>query len=132
MRCVKWAADLRHLTPPDLARRATVDPTGELRSEIMIRADSPTGITGQTVKHVWTVQAIVDIASAFPSDPEIIKLINRKLTEADSRWLRSAHTESLTALLKRLPISKPILKELASRRYSMSSEDLQSIISSKP
>ena len=120
-----------HFNPSELATLSTRLPIESLRLEILKRKQAPAARATTKNPDVWTIQSLEKLAKAFPCDRDIIDLVTSKINKADDLWFLTANADTLTSLLNALPDKTRILKELATRRYSLTSADLEAIIRAK-
>lgn len=122
---------LNHFNPEELALVATRSPKAIVKKEILQRYQAPTALKTKGHSHVWTVSALHALISAFPNDVEISIFVNSKINEAPDNWFREADTETLITFLRAIHDKARVLKELGTRRYAMTSIQLQSILSAR-
>jgi hypothetical protein len=121
-------ARICHFKPAELATLSSRLPTKALKAEILTRRQAPARATTLRNPDVWTIESLEKLARAFPDDKDIMELVTSKINQADDKWFLSAHAETLTSLLHSLPDKTRILRELSTRRYSLTSSTLASII----
>ena len=122
---------LCHFNPEELSRLALHVPTGKVKEEILKRRQTPLSRRMTNLSHVWSVTSLHALILAFPTDNEISRFVELKLDEAPDDWFSDADTETLITLLHALSGHPSIMRELVTRRYSLTSLQLESILTSQ-